>query len=181
MIYQNFALVYDQLMEHAPYDQWTSFTIDIVEKYNKSVQTIIDIGCGTGEITTRLADQSYHMYGIDLSNDMLAMAMEKSMDKQVDVKWIQQDVTQLTGFNDIDMAISFCDVFNYLQTEEDLLKAFTNINASLREGSLFLFDVHGEAYAKNELMNQTFTDRSEHISYIWDCESGDTEGELIHH
>lgn len=181
MIYHNFALVYDKVMEHAPYDKWTSFLMDIIKKYNKDIQNILDIGCGTGEITTRLAAQNYEMYGVDLSSDMLAMAMEKSLHKQVHVTWIQQDVKQLTGFQDIDMAISFCDVFNYIKTENDLLKSFKNIYESLRDGSLFLFDVHGETYAKTKLMGHSFTDRDESISYIWDCEHSDIAGELIHH
>lgn len=181
MIYQNFALVYDELMKNAPYDEWTSFTIDLLKKYNKNVETIIDLGCGTGEITTRLAKKNFEIYGIDLSADMLAVAMDKSVQRQVNVQWIQQDIVKLNGFQEIDLATSFCDVFNYIRNKKDLLTSFQNIYHSLNESGLFLFDIHNERYAKDKLIDHSFTNREEEIAYIWDCEQGELDGEFIHH
>lgn len=181
MIYRNFALIYDELMNHAPYDEWASFTIDIIKQFKLDVNTMIDLGCGTGEITNRLAKHGFNMYGIDMSTEMLSVAMTKSTEKQLQVQWINQDIRQLTGFNEIDLALSYCDVFNYLTTEEDLLMSFQNIYNSLRDGGLFLFDVHGLNYARTELMNQSFSSRDDELPYIWDCESGEHDGQLLHY
>lgn len=181
MIYRNFAQIYDELMDHAPYDEWTSFALQSIEKFGKNIKTIIDLGCGTGEITTRLAKYGLNMYGIDNSNEMLAIAMEKSFEQNVSVHWINQDIRKLQGFQELDMAISFCDVFNYIHSEEDLLQSFQHIYSSLREDGLLLFDLHSYDYAKSELLNQSFSSREDDVAYIWDCEAGSKEGELIHH
>lgn len=180
-MYRNFALIYDELMQHAPYDKWTSFTIQAIERSGESIQTIVDLGCGTGEITTRLAKHGYNMYGIDNSNEMLAVAMDKALKEQTYVQWIEQDIRKLSGFNNVDMAISFCDVFNYITTEDDLLATFKNVYESLRPGGLFLFDIHSPYYAKNKLIDQSFSSREDDVAYIWDCEQGQSDGELIHH
>ena len=55
MIYQGFAYIYDQLMKDAPYDQWVSFIQQSIATYSPGAKTILDVGCGTGEIAIRLA------------------------------------------------------------------------------------------------------------------------------
>ncbi len=78
MVYERFAIIYDALMKHAPYDKWVTFTTNIIEQFNVPVKTIIDLGCGTGELTIRLGKLGYEMIGIDQSNDMLTVAAEKA-------------------------------------------------------------------------------------------------------
>src|SRR5699024_8884862 len=143
-------------------------------------KTILDLGCGTGEISVRLAKQGYNLYGVDYSNEMLSVAMDKSIKHNVSVQWIQQDIRELTGFDQVDLAISYCDVLNYVTTEEDLLGTFHAVYNSLCDGGRFIFDIHGQHYAKTQLMNNSFSSREQEISYIWDCEPGESDGELIH-
>lgn len=40
-------------------------------------KTVAELGCGTGSLTIPLAEAGYHMTGIDLSSDMLAVARQK--------------------------------------------------------------------------------------------------------
>ncbi len=54
MIYQGFASVYDELMSHAPYDQWTKW----IEASLPEKGRILDLACGTGEISIRLAEKA---------------------------------------------------------------------------------------------------------------------------
>lgn len=181
MTYKNFALIYDELMDHAPYDKWATLTIEMIKKFNQDVQTVVDLGCGTGEVAIRLAQKGYDVYGVDISSDMLAIAMDKSLQKKIDIQWIKQDILQFSSFSEIDMVISYCDVFNYITSERDLLISFENVYNCLSDGGLFLFDIHSNDYALNELRNNTFTSRDDDVSYIWECESGSHEGELIHY
>lgn len=73
MIYQGFAGVYDELMTHAPYDEWVQW----IQQYMKPNAAIIDVGCGTGEISLRLAEKGHKVTGIDLSEEMLVFAQQK--------------------------------------------------------------------------------------------------------
>src|SRR5699024_7797905 len=40
--------------------------------------------------------------------------------------------------------------------------------------------VHDETYAKEQLEGQTFAQIEEDISYIWECDQGEREGQLVH-
>src|SRR5699024_191735 len=107
MAYKGFAHVYDQLMAHAPYDKWVAFTEHMITQSNKKISTILDLGCGTGEIAIRLAKQGYTITGVDYASDMLTHAMAKSTQEQVPISWFQQDIIHLHGFSNIEIYISY--------------------------------------------------------------------------
>jgi len=180
MTYQNLASLYDRLMEHAPYDKWFDFTKEIIHHYNINVTSIADLGCGTGEITIKLAQAGYHLYGIDYSAEMLAHASEKGFQQGVNITWLKQDLRSLEGLSNIDIALSYCDVINYLPEKTDLKTAFGNVYDLLKQGGLFIFDVHSIDHVQNNLVNKTFADVSEDYSYIWFCEAGERQGEMFH-
>src|SRR5699024_8575446 len=176
--YKNFALLYDELMKDAPYNEWIRFTNDILQTRN--VSSVVDLGCGTGEIILRLAEDGRELFGVDLSDDMLAIAEQKAIHTNVDVTWIKQDIRSLQGFHDVDLMISYCDVINYITEASDLVNVFSNANKSLAEDGLFIFDVHSLAHVERNLTNRTFTYKDESLAYIWDCFAGDIEGDMYH-
>ena len=181
MVYGRFAIIYDALMKHAPYDKWVTFTTNIIEQFNVPVKTIIDLGCGTGELTIRLGKLGYEMIGIDQSNDMLTVAAEKAYNQQIDINWIQQDIRELTGFKDVDLFISYCDVINYITNLDDVKKVFEQVYNCLKPGGLFIFDFHSINYTEHHLCDRTFADVTDELTYIWECERGDKEGEMFHY
>src|SRR5690625_5711735 len=95
MSYQHLAYIYDLLMEHAPYDKWYYFTEKVFEKFHKNVSTIADLGCGTGEVTLKLADAGYQLYGVDFSADMLTKASQKAVKQRVDIQRSEEHTSEL--------------------------------------------------------------------------------------
>lgn len=180
MAYQQMASLYDQLMSDAPYDEWVNITEELIKRSGKKVDTILDLGCGTGEITTRLSQAGYQLSGVDYSGDMLTYAEAKASSKNQSINWIQQDIRELTGFKNLDLAISYCDVMNYLTTKNDLKKAFERIASSLSDEGLFIFDVHSLRHVEENLVNHTFTELTDDVCYIWNCEQGESVGEMFH-
>ncbi len=180
MSYARLALVYDLLMEDAPYDEWTSFAEKMFARYAKSVTTVADLGCGTGQITRRLANSGYQMAGIDNSEEMLAYARRAVEETGEQVQWYHADLTEMNGFLQFDAAVSFCDVINYMTDEHSLRKAFANVNRMLVQGGLFLFDIHSVEHIENDLKGETFAEIYDDISYVWLCQAGENEGEVFH-
>lgn len=176
--YKNFALLYDELMKDAPYDKWIQFTKKILPK--KQINHVVDLGCGTGEITIRLAKEFNHVYGIDLSESMLTIAQQKAIAEKVDVTWIEQDIRNLTGFQDVELFISYCDVINYIIDKNDVKRVFENVHRSLTNGGLFIFDFHSMEHVKKNLIDKTFSYTDENIAYIWHCLPTNTPGEMVH-
>ncbi|QHT47223.1 class I SAM-dependent methyltransferase [Bacillus sp. SB49] len=172
------AQVYDRLMEDAPYDRWVEFTDRMLKKFHPKAAAIIDLGCGTGEITHRLHKRGYHMTGIDLSSDMLTIAQQK--DPKAPIAWHRQDMTSLSGFHDVDCIISYCDVINYV-TEEDAVKdSFRHIHEALGKDGLFLFDVHSIEHIQQDLLGATFAEVYDDLSYVWFCDPGEKENSFVH-
>ncbi len=181
MSYHRFAYIYDVLMDHAPYKQWVTFTKDIIKHKKTEVKTIVDLGCGTGEIALRLSEVGFDVTGVDYSEEMLTTASQKALDKNKRLSWVKQDIRYLEGFNDIDLFISFCDVINYITEPEELLEVFKRVYASLAEEGMFIFDFHSIYYAEDKLVDQTFADVTEELAYVWECEPGDRRGEMFHY
>lgn len=180
MAYNQIASIYDQLMSDAPYDEWVAFTLEIFKRSGRQMTHVADLGCGTGEITKRLAKAGLTMRGVDYSAEMLAYADHKASNEQVPIQWLCQDLTELEGLEQLDAAVSYCDVINYIVTEDELEEVFKRVAATLRSGGLFIFDVHSLFHVQEHLVDQTFADVQEEASYIWFCMEGDQSGEMFH-
>lgn len=75
-IYGSFACVYDKFMDNVPYKEWGKYLKSLLEEQGISDGLVLELGCGTGSLTEILADAGYDMIGVDLSADMLDIAME---------------------------------------------------------------------------------------------------------
>ncbi|MCD8022189.1 MAG: class I SAM-dependent methyltransferase [Lachnospiraceae bacterium] len=75
--YESFARVYDLFMSDTPYDEWCEYLHELLVHYGVSDGLVLELGCGTGSMTERLAQCGYDMIGVDNSVDMLEIAREK--------------------------------------------------------------------------------------------------------
>ncbi|MCC3356649.1 class I SAM-dependent DNA methyltransferase [Bacillus sp. REN16] len=181
MSYGEFAYIYDELMRDVDYEQWISFVKRKATQFNKMKSLrVLDIGCGTGEIAIRLAQEGFEVVGIDLSEDMLAVANHKAMEAGVKVEFYQQNMTEISGFEPFDLILIFCDSLNYLGTEEEVQKTFENAFKLLKEDGLFLFDVHSVYKMDSIFMDGPFVSVDDGVSYIWNCFSGELPHSVEH-
>ena len=75
--YTTFAQVYDEFMDNVPYEEWSQVLLTLLKKHGCAEGILLDLACGTGKMTEILAKQGYDMIGVDASEDMLNIAMEK--------------------------------------------------------------------------------------------------------
>ncbi|MGM0844169.1 MAG: class I SAM-dependent DNA methyltransferase [Bacillota bacterium] len=180
MSYQQFAYIYDYLMKDVPYDSWVEFVQVQTDKYAVSGKELLDLGCGTGELSLRLLKEGYSVTGIDLSEDMLFMAREKAENEGLELPLYQQDMSELQGVGSFDIITIFCDSLNYLNTEEKVISTFENVKNHLRDDGLFIFDVHSIFKLTQIFLNETFTYNDENVAYIWDCFPGEAPNSVEH-
>ena len=88
MSYEAFAYYYDSLMDQEFYNDYIQF----INKHVKKYQTVLELGCGTGEIAIRLAHLGKNVCATDISKDMLEVAKYKCIDFKVDVMLSRVDV-----------------------------------------------------------------------------------------
>lgn len=76
--YTSFAQVYDMFMDNVDYPAWSKYLIQLLKEYQVEDGLVLDLGCGTGNMTELLAKEGYDMIGVDNSEDMLEIASEKT-------------------------------------------------------------------------------------------------------
>lgn len=169
--YTKFAAVYDELMGDIPYDTYVEL-IDIAAN-GISGKKILDIGCGTGLLSVKLAKMGGDVTGVDLSSDMLRIATERAAALGMPVTFKEQPMQQLEGFTDFDAAVIAIDSLNYVTRKEEVIQTLQNVYEALKVGGVLLFDVHSTFKTDVIFMESPFTFDNERIAYIWETEEGD--------
>lgn len=164
-IYAGFAEVYDEFMDNIPYDEWHSYLHGFLIEYGVTSGIVVDLACGTGSMTYRLADDGYDMIGIDLSGDMLDIAREKCSS---DTLLLQQDMRELDLYGTAAAMVCVCDGMNYILKKDELKKVFENVRTFLDYDGIFIFDMKTEHFYKDILGEKTIADNRENASFIWD-------------
>ncbi|SEB40452.1 class I SAM-dependent methyltransferase [Paenibacillus sp. GP183] len=184
MSYERFAYAYDRLMREMPYSDWLRFAGEAWNQYGLKPRTIVDLGCGTGNIAIPLGLAGFDVTGIDLSEDMLAVARQKAEQRSLLkgglLTWVHQDIREWQLVERVDAVISFCDCLNYLLEETDIVQAFQHTYRGLKPGGLFLFDVHTPKQLQNYADDQPFCLNEEDIAYIWTSEYDEKRMEIDH-
>lgn len=173
MTYKHFAYVYDDLMKDAPYQMWTNWILELLSMQTWTNPTVVELGCGTGSILIPLAEEGIDIVGVDLSEEMLSCANQKAANAGVKPILLHQDMRQLQLDSPVQLIYSLCDSLNYLLDEDDVKETFKRVYISLVPGGLWAFDYHTEYMLSTILGNETFTERDERISYIWDSSYND--------
>lgn len=164
--YQGFAKVYDQFMDQTPYDIWMNNLQMLFHKYAIPEQgEILELGCGTGKMTRRLASLGYVMTAMDNAQEMLEIAAETPQDNVV---YVLQDMTSLQMTGKVDAVISICDCMNYVTKSKDLLATFERVRECLKKDGLFVFDMNSLYKYETLLGDNTFAEDREEASFIWE-------------
>ena len=108
-IYGSFACVYDKFMDNVPYKEWGKYLKSLLEEQGISDGLMLELGCGTGSLTEILADAGYDMIGVDLSADMLDIAMEKRDAKEAAALLIRISIRP-NSFTTLSTELRICSV-----------------------------------------------------------------------
>lgn len=166
--YTSFAQVYDLFMDNIPYEEWASYVKELLAEQGVEQGLVLDLGCGTGSLTELLAEAGYDMIGVDCSEDMLEMALEKRERSGQDILYLLQDMREFELYGTVRAVVSICDSMNYLLEYEDLVQVMRLANNYLDPGGVFIFDLNTE-YKYRELMgDSTFAEAREESSFIWE-------------
>ena len=162
--YENFATVYDELMDNVPYEEWAQFILNLLQDRKITEGLVLELGCGTGKLMTLLGKAGFDMIGVDNSVEMLQIAREKTSQ---DFLYLLQDMREFELYGTVKAVISVCDSVNYITKKEELRKVFQLVNNYLDPEGLFIFDFNTE-YKYRELIGETvIAEDREDVSFIW--------------
>ena len=168
-MYNDFAKVYDKLQD-ADYEAFIDFYERIFERIGKKPNLVLDLGCGTGNITIPMAKRGYDMIGLDLSCEMLNIAHDKAAREEADILFLNQDMREMELYGTVDAMVCALDGFNYITEPDDLKQVMKLAENYLNPGGIMIFDI-STAYKLREILGgNTYVLDEDDIYYVWQSE-----------
>ena len=166
--YTSFAYVYDTFMDNVPYGEWARHIREKLCEHGVTDGIVLDLGCGTGTMTERLAGYGYDMIGVDNSEEMLELAMEKKTESGYDSLYLQQDMRGFELYGTVRAIVSVCDSVNYITEPDELEEVFRLVNNYLDPKGIFLFDFNTVHKYRDVIGDSTIAEDRGVCSFIWD-------------
>lgn len=136
MIYDTLAQYYDALVKD---EEASRMWVDWIES-KCSPCDVLELACGSGEITEMLVQDGFDVSALDLSDEMIEQAKQKDTDNKI--QFYCQDMKDLSNFSKFSAIFCLCDSFNYLLEKEEVSKFFKEVSDHLKDQGYFFFDTH---------------------------------------
>jgi 2-polyprenyl-6-hydroxyphenyl methylase / 3-demethylubiquinone-9 3-methyltransferase len=107
---------------------------EMIQKYGDKKLKVLDVGCGAGFLTNRLAQNGHDVTGIDLSANSLVVAQKH--DSTQSVKYLEADAYALPFPDNSFDSVSCMD---FLEHVEDVDSVVAEISRVLKPQGLFFF------------------------------------------
>lgn len=168
MSYQVFAAYYDRLMNEVDYRQRAQYFNKIIRQHIEVTDNtiLLDLACGTGNLSIQLSGLGFDVIGVDASADMLSEAMSKNTGTSR-ILYLCQDSAELDLYGTIDVTVCALDSLNHITDPEKLKKTFEKVSLFTAPGGLFLFDVNTEYKHREVLGSQTFVYDMDDLFCVW--------------
>jgi SAM-dependent methyltransferase len=109
---------------------------------------VLELACGTGRVLIPLAEAGFEMYGIDLSENMLARCRRKVAERGLETAYLA--LADMTSYDlpRRNFALAYVPVrsFMHLHTQEGQLACLRRTYEHLRPGGVFIVDVYAPDY-----------------------------------
>lgn len=167
--YKKFAQIYDKLInEDIDYLKWSNFILKLTEDNNINMNNYLDLACGTGNMTEKLAKNFKKIWAIDLSSDMLMEAEEKLRLQNIKANFVCQDISNLNLNRKFDLITCCLDSTNYILYDDDIKNYFSGVYNLLNDNGIFVFDINSYYKLTNILGNNIFNYDDNDVFYVWD-------------
>lgn len=113
--------------------------VEFIDRHARSRGRLLDLGCGPGLYTSRLADKGYRVTGMDFNR----ASVEYAVGQRRDVEYILGDYLEDYPVGQYDaVTMIYCDLGTHSDCDRDRL--LEHVHRSLSDGGIFIFDVFSE-------------------------------------
>ncbi len=129
--------------------------LEWLSQHKLTVNTALDLACGTGILCEMLQKAGIESSGMDLSDGMIRIARERSPGIHYDIA----DMTTYRPNREFDLVTCTGDAINHISELADIEKIFRNVHAYTAPGGYFIFDLLNEnEISTSEPFEMDFTD-----------------------
>lgn len=157
---------YDRLTNDVDYQAVIEFVHEILACEGLRPRTVADLACGTGSATRIFAQMGYQVTAVDLSEEMLTVAMDKCADLHNLPQFVHQSLQRLHLPRGVDMAVCFLDSLDYILNPDDCAEAIRRAYKALNPGGIFIFDVNTPEKLR-AMDGQVFLDEDDDVYCVW--------------
>ena len=164
--YHALAVSYDRLTNDVDYEATVVFYYEILNREGLSPRTAVDLACGTGSVSAILARKGLRVIGVDLSEEMLTVAQQKTGELENPPQFVCQSLQKLHLPRAVDMAVCALDSLDYITDPADCAQAICRIYKALNPGGIFIFDVNTPEKLR-AMDGQVFLDEDDDVYCVW--------------
>ncbi|MBE6838745.1 MAG: class I SAM-dependent methyltransferase [Ruminococcus sp.] len=166
--YSRFAQYYDLLTGNIDYNARADYFDSIVEKFGGVRGILLDLGCGTGSLTECMARKGYDVLGIDISQEMLTVALDKKFESDLPIQYLHQDMRKIDLYGTVDVTVCALDALNHIDDGLDGIdKTFERVSLFTNPDGLFIFDMNTIYKHKNIIADNTFVYDMDDVYCVW--------------
>lgn len=166
-MYDNFAKYYDILMQDVDYKARTDYLYSLFKKFGNTPRLLLDLACGTGNISNEFARHGVSVIGVDVSGEMLSVAQEKSRAQNLDVLYLCQSADRLDLYGTVDGAVCTLDSLNHITDYEEFCEVFVKVSLFLEKDALFIFDMNTVYKHEKILADNAFVVENGDVYCVW--------------
>jgi len=156
---KKYAMYYDLFNKKKNYSNESNFLDMIFNKYSKTkVNSILNLGCGTGEHERVLSSRGYKITGIDLSENMIEIAKSKNIPN---TEFFVGDMSNFNLNKKFDACIIMFAAIDYLIENSQITSALKSVKEHLKPNGLFIIDCWNALGVLHELPSSRISSAEE--------------------
>lgn len=167
MSYDNFSRFYDMLTDNVEYEKRADYFCRLLSMCGIKEGILLDLGCGTGSVSVKMAEKGFDVIGVDSSIGMLNAAQQKMFESGRHMLLLNQKIQEIDLYGTVDCAICVLDGINHLDSAGDVRKTFEKVSLFMNPGGAFAFDVNTIHKHKNVLADNAFVFEPDGLFCVW--------------
>ena len=164
--YEALAASYDRLTNDVDYEATVNFYEEILRQEGLKPRTAVDLACGTGSVAAILARRGLRVTAVDMSEEMLTVAQQKTAEMENPPRFLCQPLQRLWLDRGVDLAVCALDSLDYITNPADCAEAIRRIYKALNPGGIFIFDVNTPEKLR-AMDGQVFLDEDDDVYCVW--------------
>lgn len=136
--FDNYSKYYDLLYCDKDYKSECDYVLDLIGSNDNSVQSILELGCGSGNHALFFTLNGIEVTGIERSKKMVEVARSKKINNFFP---IERNIVEFDLNKTFDSVVALFHVMSYLTDNKDMISCLKSVNRHLHSGGLFIFDI----------------------------------------